>query len=81
MRRHPLTRRVGKKYASGRFAKGQCPICGLVYPYTSFQPDWRGIYVCGDCVDVPPPPINNYNDAQTLRHPRPLLDVLPELDE
>ena len=64
-------------FARGRIAKAQCPICGLVVKYLDLRKDWRGTWVCPDCLDPQHPqeiPPKNVVDAVTLKHPQPLRD-------
>ncbi len=67
------------RYAVGKRAKAQCPICGDVVKHNDLVKDWRGTWVCPECRDPKhpqeiPPPQHRVVDAVTLRHPRPLLD-------
>lgn len=72
MQKHPKVIRVGgRKFASGKYARSICPICGLEYPYLSMLRDWRGVWVCPECNDAPPSPIRMYTDAQGLKRPQP----------
>ena len=66
-----------KLYAEGRHAKAQCPICGDVILYKELKRDWRGVYVCPDCLDPrhPQEHILVYADPEALEHPAPLLDT------
>jgi hypothetical protein len=66
-----------KRFAEGRKAKAQCPICGDVILYPGLVRDWRGVYVCPDCNDPrnPQEHIHVYADPTALEHPRPLLDT------
>ena len=65
-----------KRFAEGRRAKAQCSVCGDVILYRDLQRDWRGVYVCPDCLDPrhPQEHILVYADPEALEHPRPLLD-------
>jgi hypothetical protein len=66
-----------KRYAYGGSAKAQCPICGLVVKYHDLRKDWRGTWVCPDCLDPQHPqerPPKNVVDAIALQHPQPLRD-------
>ncbi len=69
---------VESRFASGERSKAQCPICGLVVLYPSLVKDWRGTWVCPECLDPQHPqeiPPRDVTDAVQLRHPRPLLDI------
>ena len=66
----------------GKYAKAQCPICGLDGDYSDLRKDWRGVHVCKDCVDIkpfPPPPKPKPKEGW-LPHPAPRTDVLPVQD-
>ena len=74
-------RRVLRRaFASGRRAKAQCPVCGLVQKYADLRQDWRGVWVCSDCWDPrdPQETILSVADAEILDHPAPLLDQPPD---
>jgi len=66
-----------KRYAKGRKAKAQCPICGDVVAYLALVRDWRGVMVCSDCKDPRHPQENIiiHTDPEALEHPSPLLDT------
>lgn len=76
MRRH-RSKRSRVRYAAGKRAKAQCPICGLVVPYTTMTLDWRGVRVCPDCLDPKHPQETPVvaSDAVALRRPSPLVDT------
>lgn len=65
------------EYATGKFARGCCDICGFTVPYKSLRPQWRdgrktSLWVCVDCVDkCSPRRLGPISDPQALRHPRP----------
>ena len=66
-----------KRFARGERAKAQCPVCGLVVKYLDLRKDYRGTWVCPDCLDPQHPqelPPRNVVDAIALRHPQPLRD-------
>ena len=69
-----------RRYASGKHAKAQCPVCGLVHRYVELRQDWRGVWVCRDCWDPKHPQerILSVADAESLDHPQPLLDEEPD---
>ena len=71
---------LNRQFASGRRAKAQCPVCGLVGLYTELRQDWRGVWVCQDCWDPrdPQETILSVSDAQILDHPAPLVDDVPD---
>ena len=74
-------RRVLKRpFATGKHAKAQCTICGLVDKYLNLRQDWRGVWVCQDCWDPrhPQETILSVADAEILHHPAPLLDQPPD---
>lgn len=76
MKRH-RSQRSRTRYASGKRAKAQCPICGLTCAYAEMTLDWRGVRVCPDCLDPKHPqetPVITA-DAVALRRPAPLLDT------
>ena len=66
-----------KKYATGRRAKAQCPICSDVILYKNLVLDWRGVWVCADCRDPKHPQENVqvYADPEALEHAQPLRDT------
>lgn len=66
----------------GKYAKAQCPICGLDKKYTDLRKDWRGAWVCKDCVDMKPFHPTPKPDPREGRlcHPAPLVDVMPPLN-
>lgn len=72
-----MTRRIEpQRFARGRNAKAQCPICALVVPYRDLVRDWRNQRVCRDCYDPRHPqerPVR-VTDPEGLEHPRPLQD-------
>lgn len=77
----PTGKRVlNRQYARGSRAKAQCPVCGLVQPYLELRQDWRGVWVCPDCWDPKDPQeeILSVADAETLDHPQPLVDDVPD---
>lgn len=69
---------IESRFARGRRAKAQCPKCGLVVPYQSLEKDYRGTWLCRDCLDPQHPqerPPRRVVDAVSLRHPQPLKDA------
>jgi hypothetical protein len=69
------------KYASGRYAKAICDICGCECDYRDLRTQVRngrssGLQVCPDCQDEDPPkPPKAVSDAQALKNPRPDLSL------
>lgn len=65
------------QYATGKFAKGVCDVCGFAVPYKSLRPQWRdwrktSLWVCAECVDKGTPrKLGAVHDPQALHHPRP----------
>jgi hypothetical protein len=67
----------GKRFAKGKYAKAECPLCGLNVPYKELVWDYRGQIVCKDCNDDAPWYYDRkiYNDPQALEHARPTHDT------
>lgn len=63
------------RYAVGKNAVFLCPVCGLPKKYTEGVKDWRGVFVCRDCNDLPPAfarKKKTYHDVIALENPRPI---------
>lgn len=70
----------GNKFASGRLSVAECPVCSLIVPYRTLEQDWRGVWVCPECNDDPPAPLERAEipaDAEALHHPHPFLNDFP----
>lgn len=77
---HTRAKRSGpRRFAHGKRAKFQCPICGLVMRHDVAVKDWRGQWVGPECNDPFHPqeiPVIT-DDAVALAHPRPSNDRFP----
>lgn len=72
-----------RRFATGKFAVAECPVCSLIVPYRTLVEDWRGVWVCPDCDDEPPAVLERAEipaDAEGLAHPKPFLDDYPPED-
>lgn len=67
-------------YASGKYARAMCDICGFEVAYKSLRKQWDGFMACGGCFDSRHPqdfPRIVRTDPETLRNPRPDNDNEP----
>ena len=61
-------------YATGKYAKAICDICGFAYDYTDTRFTWSHSRVCHECFDPKHPqldPVVATADAEALFKPRP----------
>lgn len=61
-------------YATGKYAKAICDICGFAYDYTDTRFTWSHSRVCDECFDSKHPqldPVVATADAEALFKPRP----------
>ena len=78
---------MGVKFASGRYALGECDMCAGVYMLKDLKREvydqkFTGFLVCVDCWDADQPQLQlgrwPINDPQALRNPRPDLNLPQE---
>ena len=64
------------RYASGKYARAMCDICGREVPYRDLRLQWDGLRVCEEDWSEKHPQLTPKirSDAQALRHPRPDRD-------
>lgn len=67
-------------YASGKYARAMCDICGFEVDYKSLRKQWDGFMACRGCFDTRHPqdfPRVVRTDPEVLRDPRPDNDNEP----
>lgn len=60
------------RYASGKFSKAMCPVCGHKVRYKTLRQRWDHLWVCPSCFDPKHEqlePREFISDPQSLEHP------------